>query len=81
MVTPPFLNMAYVSFTFEVWMYAQSLWNSNPYTDNAIFGQYEQNSTDKSFYVTIRNLKAYFGFYLDDAVGNQVEYFSYILMK
>jgi hypothetical protein len=71
-IATPFLNMAYTSFTLEVWVYANTLRNSNPYTDNAIFGQFQQNTTDKSLYIIIRNQRAYFGFCSDDVVGIQV---------
>ncbi len=70
--TPPFLNMAYTLFTFELWIYAQTPCNNHPYTDNAIFGQYQQNSTDQSLYISVRNQRTYFGFSFDDAIGSQV---------
>jgi hypothetical protein len=70
--TPPFLNMAYTSFTLETWMYAQTLCNSNPYTDNAVFGQFQQNTLDHSLHIIVRNQRIYLGFYSDDVSGNQV---------
>jgi hypothetical protein len=70
--TPPLLNMAYTSFTLEAWMYAQTLCNSNPYTDNALFGQFQQNTMDHSLHIIVRNQRIYLGFFGDDAVGNQV---------
>jgi hypothetical protein len=72
MPNPPLLNMANISFTFEMWIYPQTLCNTSPCTDNAILGQYEQNSTDRSFYITIRNQHIYVGFSYDDTVGTQV---------
>ena len=70
--SPPFLNMAFTSFTLEVWMYANTLYNNNPHSDNAIFGQFQQNVQDKSLHIIVRNRRIYLGFYNDDAVGNQV---------
>jgi hypothetical protein len=70
--SPPFLNMAFTSFTLEVWMYANTLYNNNPYSDNAIFGQFQQNTQDKSLHIIVRNQRIYLGFYNDDAAGNQV---------
>ncbi len=70
--TPPFLNMAYTSFTFEAWMYAQSLCNNITCTDNALFGQYDQNTQDHSLHIIVRNRRIYFGFYGDDLSGIQV---------
>ncbi|UJR07308.1 hypothetical protein I4U23_011596 [Adineta vaga] len=70
---PPFLNLANASFTFEIWLYADSFYSSNnSYTDNYIIGQFEQNLTDHSFYFIIRNHHAYFGFGNDDTIGNQI---------
>lgn len=78
---PPLLNVAYTSFTFEVWLYAQTLCNTSPCTDNAIFGQYEQNATDKSFYISVRNRRIYFGFSFDDATGSQVSIYQCNLLN
>ncbi len=69
---PPFLNMAYTSFTLEAWMYATSLCNGTPYSDNALFGQWDQNTLDRSLHIIVRNQRIYFGFWADDAWGNQV---------
>ncbi|CAM4770536.1 unnamed protein product [Rotaria magnacalcarata] len=71
-IASPFLNFAYTSFTLEVWMYANTLYNSNPYTDNAIFGQFDQNVLDKSLHIIIRNQRIYLGFFSDDVVGTQL---------
>jgi hypothetical protein len=46
--SPPFLNMTYASFTFQVWMYAQTLCNNTDCDDNAIFGQYQQLIEDST---------------------------------
>jgi hypothetical protein len=64
--------MAYTSFTLEVWMYATSLCNNNPYTDNAVFGQFQQNIQDHSLHIIVRNQLFYLGFYSDDVSGTQV---------
>jgi hypothetical protein len=71
-VNSPFLTIANTSFTFVVWMYANSLYNSNPYTDNYIIGQYEQSILDHALHIMIRNQRAYFGFFADDLASNQV---------
>ena len=71
--TPPFLNMAYTSFTIETWVYAQTLCNGTLCTDNAIFGQNQATSTDRSLHIIIRNQLILLGFYGDDVSGNQVK--------
>ncbi|CAF1353248.1 unnamed protein product [Rotaria magnacalcarata] len=71
-INTTFLNMAYTSFTLEVWAYANSLHNNNPYTDNAVFGQFQQNIQDHSLHIIIRNQRIYLGFFSDDLQGNQV---------
>jgi hypothetical protein len=70
--TPPFLNMAFTSFTLELWMYANTLRTTGSSLDNAIFGQFQQNILDKSLHIIVRNQRIYLGFYGDDAVGTQV---------
>ncbi|CAF3770483.1 unnamed protein product [Rotaria sp. Silwood1] len=70
-INSTFVNMAYTSFTLEVWMYANTLHNNNPYTDNAVFGQFQQNILDHSLYIVIRNQRIYFGFFADDVSGTQ----------
>ncbi|CAF3409239.1 unnamed protein product [Rotaria sp. Silwood2] len=70
--TPPFLNMSFTSFTVEVWIYANTLYNNDSFMDNTIFGQFQQNTSDHSLYLTIRNQRIYFGFFDDDIQGNQV---------
>ena len=70
--TPPFLNMAYTSFTLETWMYAQTLCNTSPCTDNAVFGQFQQNVLDHSLHIIVRNQRIYLGFFGDDVSGVQV---------
>ena len=71
--SPPFLDMAYASFSLAVWIKARSLWSttiSAPYGDNAIFGQMDQNEQDRSLHITLRNRRLYFGFLGDDIQGN-----------
>ncbi|CAF3658766.1 unnamed protein product [Rotaria socialis] len=70
-ITSPILNITYTSFTFEVWLYPNTLYNGNPYTDNSIFGQCQQQVVDQCLHIVIRSQKAYFGFFGDDLVGNQ----------
>jgi hypothetical protein len=70
--SPPFLNMAYTSFTLEAWMYAQTLCNGTGCTDNALFGQFEQNILDHSLHIIVRSQHIYLGFYNDDAQGSAV---------
>ncbi len=53
-------------------MYADSLYNSSPYTDNYLIGQYEQRTQDHALYILVRNQHAYFGFLSDDLGSNQV---------
>ncbi|CAF3713684.1 unnamed protein product [Rotaria sp. Silwood1] len=72
-----FLNMAYTSFTWEVWLYANTLHNNNPYSDNAVFGQFHQNTLDHSLYIIIRNQRIYLGFFNDDVSGNQAYIYDY----
>lgn len=64
--------MAYTSFTLEAWMYAQTLCNNNGCTDNALFGQFQQNILDHSLHIIVRNQVIYLGFFADDAQGTQV---------
>jgi hypothetical protein len=64
--------MAYTSFTLEVWMYAQTLCNNSGCTDDAVFGQFQQNIQDHSLHIIVRNQRIYLGFFADDAQGNQV---------
>ena len=74
--------MAYTSFTLEVWMYAQSLCNGGC-SDNALFGQFQQNTQSRSLHIIVRNQRIYLGFYSDDVQGNQVsqyrEHFTNII--
>lgn len=73
--SPPFLNMAYTSFSLVAWVKATSMWSTTdvaPYGDNAIFGQMDQNVQDRSLHIIARNRRIYFGFYNDDIHGNVV---------
>jgi hypothetical protein len=69
--SPPFLNMAYTSFILLAWVKATTFHNtaSGPYSDNAIFGQFEQNIQDHSLHIIVRNQYIYLGFYGDDISG------------
>ncbi|CAF4243708.1 unnamed protein product [Rotaria socialis] len=73
-LSPPFLSMAYTSFSLSAWIKATTLNNAavNGLSDNGIFGQYEQNSQDLSLHTIVRNQRLYFGFYGDDTQGNQL---------
>ena len=68
---PPFLNMAYTSFSLVAWVKPNTFRTaSNPNGDNAIFGQFEQNTKDRSLHIIVRRQKIYLGFYSDDAEGS-----------
>lgn len=71
-LSPPILMMNYTSFTFEVWIYANSLCDGLSCSHNAIFGQLEQEATDQGLHLVIRNRHIYLGFYNDDISGNTV---------
>ena len=64
--SPPFLNMAFTSFSLVAWVKATTLHNG----DNAIFGQFQNNTKDKSLHILVREVKIYLGFYSDDTRGN-----------
>ena len=69
--TPPFLNMAYTSFSLSVWVKANTFrttWNFFC-CDNAVFGQFDQNTGSRSLHIIVRGRKIYFGFYGDDTQG------------
>ena len=70
--TPPFLNMAYTSFTLQAWMNAQTLCNGTGCTDNALFGQFQQNNFSRSLHIIVRNQRIYMGFFANDVSGNLV---------
>ena len=70
--TPPFLNMAYTSFTLQLWMNAQTLCNNITCNDNAIFGQFQFNNLSHSLHIIVRNQRIYLGFFNNDVSGNQV---------
>jgi len=73
--SPPFLNMAFTSFSLVAWVKATTLRNgSKPYTDNAIFGQFQENTDDKSLHIVVRRHRIYLGFYNDDTQGNIMLY-------
>jgi len=65
--------MAYTSFSLNAWVKPATLHNSIATGfDSALFGQFDQNTIDYSFYITIRKQKPYFGFYFDDIQGTTV---------
>ena len=70
--SPPFLNMAFTSFTLLAWVKATTFHNtaSGPYSDNAIFGQSQQNIQDHSLFLIVRNQRIYLGFFANDIAGN-----------
>lgn len=68
----PFLDLTSTSFTFELWMYANSLRVGSSTADNALVGQYEQKTKDRLLHIVVRNQYAYIGFYSDDLSSNQV---------
>lgn len=71
-VSPPFLNMAQTSFSLVTWVYATSFNNvaSGSYSDNAIFGQFDNSTLDRSLHIIVRNQKIYLGFFSDDIQGS-----------
>jgi hypothetical protein len=65
-VSSPFFNLSYTSFTVEAWIYAYSLTG-----DNAIFAQCACSTCqDQCLFLIIRNYKMYMGFTLDDLLGS-----------
>jgi len=72
---PPFLNMAYTSFSLVAWVKPNTLrTDGEPNCDNAIFGQFEQNTDDRSLHIIVRQQRIYLGFYNDDIRGNEMLY-------
>ncbi|CAF1383449.1 unnamed protein product [Adineta ricciae] len=71
---PPFLNMAYTSFSLTVWARANSFRTGCGIgiCDNAIFGQHDQNTVRRSLHITVRYQTIYLGFYGDDISGSLV---------
>jgi len=72
----PFFIMAQTSFSLEAWVKAASFHNTNsgPYSDNAIFGQFQNNTLDHSLHIIVRNQVIYLGFFNDDLSGNRTLY-------
>ena len=66
--SPPFLNMAWTSFSLVAWVKATSFTNGYM-EDNAIFGQFDQNVQDRSLHIIVRTQLIYLGFYGDDSQG------------
>ena len=66
--------MAQTSFSLVAWVFATSLnnlANNLSRSDSAIFGQFENNTLDRSLHIILRNQKIYLGFFSDDIQGNQ----------
>ena len=66
--THHFLVPANTSWTFELWIYPQSV-PSGP--DSPLIARCPSQSTDRCLHLIIRNQKVYFGFYNDDVSGVQ----------
>ncbi|CAF2420359.1 unnamed protein product [Rotaria sp. Silwood2] len=65
-ITYPFFNLSYTSFTFEAWIYGNTLTG-----DRSIFSQCQCSSCQSQcLYLIIRNYKMYMGFMLNDLVGS-----------
>lgn len=71
--SPPFLNMAYTSFSLLAWAKPNTLRNNGGgKSDNAIFGQFQNNTKDQSLHIIVRAQKIFLGFYGDDIQGNKL---------
>ena len=68
-VASPFLNMAYKSFTVEIWVYPNILASG---ADYGIFAQTDAGNTSRALHLNIRNQRIYMGFFSDDLPGNTV---------
>ena len=53
-------------------MYANTLCNGSGCTDNALFGQFQQNVLDHSLHIIVRNQRIYLGFFAVDVAGSVV---------
>lgn len=73
-VSPPFVNMTYTSFSVTVWIKANTFRNgcATSCCDNPLFGQTDQNIQDRSLHMVVRNQRNHFGFYSDDAQGSKI---------
>ncbi|CAF1167386.1 unnamed protein product [Adineta steineri] len=67
-IDTPYLNLSQHSWTFEIWVYPNSLLASNDYP---IVSQCLTLITDKCLHFTLRNQKMYLGFYGDDLQGSK----------
>lgn len=70
-VSPPFLNMSYTSFTISMWLNINSYNNGSTLvdSDNVIFAQNDQLTSFRSLHLILRRGKPYFGFYDSDAAS------------
>lgn len=67
--------MAYTSFSLVAWVKPNTLRNGPfPNAGSAIFGQYENNTNDRSLHIIVRLRKIYLGFFNDDIQGNIILY-------
>ena len=66
--------MAQTSFSLVAWVLATTLNNvaNTSHSDSAIFGQFENNTQDRSLHIIVRNQRIYLGFFSDDTQGNQI---------
>ena len=67
--------MAYTSFSLSAWVKANSFRSGYWICcqgDNAIFGQNDQQTTDRSLHIIVRAQSIYMGFYADDVQGSLV---------
>ena len=71
--TPPFLNMAFTSFSLSAWVRPNTLRSgcTGVCCDNAVFGQANQNTLRRSLHIIVRDRIMYFGFYRNDTEGIQ----------
>ena len=65
---PEYRNLAYRSFTIEMWIYPTGLTNA----DNGLFNHFHDWAADQLLHCTIRSYVLYFGFYRDDIYGSSV---------
>lgn len=68
----PYVSLINMSFTFEVWIYPQTLCDGITCIDNGIIGQNDNRTKDQLLHLVVRSERAYLGFFADDAGGIQV---------
>jgi hypothetical protein len=62
----PYLNMSYIDFTWEFWVYP----TITPTGDSMFIGQCTQTTTDQCLIFMTRDDNMWFAFYYDDVVGS-----------